>query len=53
MKGNLGMEMHVNGKGMKNIDLHGTQCCIAILAAALIILQHGIKENIHSVAYLT
>ena len=53
MKGNLGLETHVNGKGMKNIDLHGTQCCITILAVALIRLQHGIKENIHSVAYLT
>ncbi len=53
MKGNLRLEMHVNGKGMKNIDLHGTRCCIAILAVALIRLQHGIKENIHSVAYLT
>ncbi len=53
MKGNLGLETHVNGKGMKNIDLHGIQCCIVILAVALIRLQHGIKENIHSVAYLT
>jgi hypothetical protein len=53
MKGNLGLETHVNGKGMRNIDLHETQCCIAILAVALIRLQQGIKENIHSVAYLT
>ena len=39
--------------GIKNIDLHVTQCCIALLAVALIRLQHGIKENLSSVAYLT
>lgn len=50
---NLGLETHVNGKGIKNIDLHATQCCIAILAVALTRLQHGIKENLSSVAYLT
>ncbi len=53
MKGNLGLETHINGKGMKNIDLHVTQCCIALLAVALTRLQHGIKENLSSVAYLT
>ena len=53
MKSNLGLETHVNGKGIKNIDLHVTQCCIALLAVALIRLQHGIKENLSSVAYLT
>jgi hypothetical protein len=53
MKDNLGLETHINGKGMKNIDLHVTQCCIALLAAALTRLQHGIKENLSSVAYLT
>lgn len=53
MKNNLGLETHVNGKGMKNIDLHVTQCCIVILAVALTRLQHGIKENLSSVAYLT
>jgi hypothetical protein len=53
MKANLGLETHVNGKGIKNIDLHVTQCCIALLAVALIRLQHGIKENLSSVAYLT
>lgn len=53
MKDNLGLETHINGKGMKNIDLHVTQCCIALLAVALTRLQHGIKENLSSVAYLT
>jgi hypothetical protein len=53
MKNHLGLETHINGKGMKNIDLHVTECCIAILAAALTRLQHGIIENISSVAYLT
>lgn len=53
MKDNLGLQTHINGKGMKNIDIHVTQCCIAILAVALTRLQHGIKENLHSVAYLT
>lgn len=53
MKNNLGLETHVNGKGMKNIYLHVTQCCIVLLAVALTRLQHGIKENLPSVAYLT
>ncbi len=53
MKNNLGLETHVNGKGMKNIDLHVTQCCIVLLAVALTRLQHGVKENLPSVAYLT
>jgi hypothetical protein len=53
MKTNLGLETHVNGKGIKNIDLHVTQCCIALLAVALTRLQHGINENLSSVAYLT
>ena len=52
MKDYLGLETHINGKGFKNIDLHVTECCIAILAAALTRLQHGIIENISSVAYL-
>jgi hypothetical protein len=52
MKDHLGLETHINGKGLKNIDLHVTECCIAILAAALTRLQHGIIENISSVAYL-
>ncbi len=53
MKVNLGLETHINGKGMKNIDLHVTQCCIVLLAVALTRLQHGIIENLSSVAYLT
>lgn len=53
MKNHLGLETHVNWKGMKNIDLHATQCCTAILAVALTRLQHGIKENLASTAYLT
>jgi hypothetical protein len=52
MKDYLGLETHINGKGFKNIDIHATECCIAILAAALTRLQHGIIENISSVAYL-
>jgi len=52
MKDYLGLETHINGKGLKNIDLHVTECCIAILAAALTRLQQGIIENISSVAYL-
>jgi hypothetical protein len=52
MKNHLGLETHINGKGMKNIDLHVTECCIAILAAALTRLQNGIIKNILSVAYL-
>lgn len=53
MKEHLGLETHINGKGMKNIDLHVTECCIAMLAVALTRLQHGIIENICSVAFLT
>jgi hypothetical protein len=53
MKNNLGLETHMNGKGLKNIDLHVTQCCIVLLAVSLTRLQHGIKENLSSVAYLT
>ena len=53
MKDNLGLETNRNGKGMKNIDLHVTQCCIVLLAVALTRLQHGIKDNLSSVAYLT
>ena len=43
---------HFNGKGMKNIDLHVIECCV-MLAVAFARLQHGIKENLSSVAYLT
>ena len=53
LKDNLGLETHVNGKGIRNIDLHTTQCCIVLLAVALTRLQHGIIENLSSVAYLT
>ena len=53
MKENLGLETHINGKRMKNIDLHVTECCIVLLAVALTRLQHGITENLSSVAYLT
>jgi len=53
LKDNLGLETHVNGKGMNNIDLHVTECCITLLSVALTRLQHGIKENLSSVAYLT
>ena len=53
MKGNLGLETHINGKRMKNIDLHVTECCIVLLAVALTRLQHGITERLSSVAYLT
>ncbi len=53
MKTNLGLETHVNGKGLKNIDLHVTQCCLALLAVALTRLQHGIKNNISSTVYLS
>jgi len=53
LKNYLGAETHVNGKGMKNIDLHVTMCCLVLLAVALTRLQHGIKENLSSVAYLT
>jgi hypothetical protein len=52
MKDHLGLETHINGKGMKNIDLHVTECCIAILAVVLTRLQHGIIKNLSSVAYL-
>lgn len=53
LKDNLGLETHINGKGMKNIDIHITQCCVALLAVALTRLQHGIKKNLTSIAYLT
>lgn len=53
LKNHLEVETHVNGKGMKNIDLHVTMCCIVLLAVALTRLQHGIKDNLSSVAYLT
>lgn len=53
LKNHLEVETHVNGKGMKNIDLHVTMCCLVLLAVALTRLQHGIKENLSSVVYLT
>jgi hypothetical protein len=53
LKDHLEVEIHLNGKGMKNIDLHVTECCIVMLAVAFTRLQHGIKENLSSVAYLT
>ena len=53
LKDHLEVEVHLNGKGMKNIDLHVTECCIVMLAVAYARLQHGIKENLSSVAYLT
>ena len=53
LKNNLEVEVHLNGKGMKNIDLHVTECCIVMLAVAFTRLQHGIKENLSSVVYLT
>ena len=53
MKENLGLETQINGKRMKNIDLHVTECCIVMLTAALTRLQHGITKNLSSVAYLT
>ncbi|MBE0524391.1 MAG: hypothetical protein IBX40_08700 [Methanosarcinales archaeon] len=52
MKDHLGLETHINGKGMKNIDIHITQCCVALLAVVLTRLQHEIKENLTSIAYL-
>ena len=53
LKDHLEVEVHLNGKGMKNIDLHVTECCIVMLAVAFVRLQHGVKENLSSVAYLT
>jgi hypothetical protein len=53
LKDHLEVEVHLNGKGLKNIDLHVTECCIVMLAVAFVRLQHGIKENLSSVAYLT
>ncbi len=53
MKVNLGLETHINRKGMRNIGLHVTQCCIVLLAVDLTRLQHGIVENLSSVACLT
>jgi len=53
MKEYLGLETHINGKRMKNIDLHVTECCIVLLAVALTRLQNGITKNLSSVAYLT
>ncbi len=53
LKDHLEFEVHLNGKGMKNIDLHVTECCIVMLAVAFTRVQQGIKENLSSVAYLT
>ncbi len=53
LKEHLEVEVHSNGKGIKNIDLHVTECCIVMLAVAFARLQHSIKENLCSVAYLT
>jgi CheY-like chemotaxis protein len=46
MKENLGLKTHINGKRMKNIDLHVTECCIVLLAVALTRLQHQITKNL-------
>ncbi len=35
LKNNLGLDTHVNGKGIGNIDIHVTQCCITLQAVAL------------------
>ncbi|MCZ7357444.1 MAG: hypothetical protein O8C66_08080 [Candidatus Methanoperedens sp.] len=51
LKDHLEVETHVNGRGLKNLDLHVTKCCIILLAVALRRLQKGIKENLSSVAY--
>jgi hypothetical protein len=53
LQDHLEFEVHLNGIDMKNIDLHVTECCIVMLAVAFVRLQHGIKENHSSVAYLT
>ncbi|MBZ5546031.1 MAG: hypothetical protein LAO07_20580, partial [Acidobacteriia bacterium] len=50
MMGNRWFRITSGGKGLKNIDLHVTECCIVMLAVAFVRLQHGIKENLSSVA---
>ncbi len=52
-KEHLDLERRLRTKGLVNVDRYLTRNLCAVLAVALCRLQHGIKENLTSVAYLT
>lgn len=52
-KEHLGIEDRLTVKGMERVDRYITRNMCALLAIALCRLQHGVKENLTSVAYFT
>ena len=52
-KEHLDLERRLRTKGLVNVDRYLTRNLCAVLAVSLCRLQHGIKENLTSVAYLT
>lgn len=53
VKQQMGFETSIPRKGEKQAFKHTTLCLIALNAVALTRLQHGIKKNLTSIAYLT
>ena len=49
----MDLERRLRTKGLKNVDRYLTRNVCAVLAVALCRLQHGVKKNLTSVAYLT
>jgi hypothetical protein len=49
----LDMERRLRTKGLVNVDRYLTRNLCAVLAVALCRLQHGVKRNLTSVAFLT
>ncbi len=52
-KEHMDLERRLRTKGLTNVDGYLTRNLCAVLAVALCRLQHGIKENLTSVVYLT
>ena len=49
----LDLERRLRTKGLTNVDRYLTRNLCAVLAVALCRLQHGVRNNLTSVAYLT
>jgi len=47
------MERRLRTKGLVNVDRYLTRNLCSVLVVALCRLQHGVKKNLTSVAYLT
>ena len=52
-KEHMDLERRLRTKGLVNVDRYLTRNLCAVLAIALCRFQHGVKENLTSVAYLT